>query len=48
MAKLYDAILDAGKEFNVVKFGKYALDSLRQEKGMRGWGGEVRALLLSV
>lgn len=45
MLALYKAVLDAGKEFNITKFGKYALDSLRQEKGLRGWGNEVRQML---
>lgn len=45
MAKLYDAILEAGKEHKMVKFGKFALDIMRQEKGMRGWGGEVLRLI---
>ena len=42
MASLYDSICEAGREFGMEPFGKYALDSLRQEKGLRGWGNEVR------
>lgn len=42
MLDLYNHIHDAGQEFGIVKFGKFALDSMRQEKGMRGWGREVR------
>ena len=42
MLPLYEAITEAGKDFGMVKFGKFALDTLRQEKGMRGWGREVR------
>lgn len=41
MLPLYQAVLEAGNEFNITKFGKFALDSLRQEKGLRGWANEV-------
>ena len=44
MAELYNALIEAGEEFGIAKVGKYAVDSLRQEKGMRAWGREVRQL----
>ncbi|KAG1709815.1 Dimethylglycine dehydrogenase, mitochondrial [Nymphon striatum] len=39
--KLYEALLDAGKEFGIGDFGTYAMSSLRIEKGFRGWGAEM-------
>ena len=41
MAGLYDAVMAAGKEFGIANFGVYALNSLRLEKGYRGWGAEL-------
>ena len=41
MAKLYDALWDAGEEFGISNFGTYAMNSLRMEKGYRGWGSEL-------
>ncbi len=38
---LYDALWTAGKEFGIADFGLYAVNSLRIEKGYRGWGAEL-------
>ncbi len=38
---LYDAIWNAGQEFDIANFGLYAVNSLRIEKGYRGWGAEL-------
>ncbi len=40
-AKLYDALLEAGKPFGVGDFGTYALNTMRIEKGFRMWGQEM-------
>jgi dimethylglycine dehydrogenase len=40
--KLYEALEKAGQEYGVGDFGTYALNSMRIEKGFRGWGAEVR------
>jgi len=41
MAKLYDAIMEAGKEFGIANFGGYAMNAMRMEKAYRGWGSEL-------
>ncbi len=41
MEGLYDALMAAGEEFGIANFGVYALNSLRMEKGYRGWGSEL-------
>ena len=41
MAALYQAIMAAGQEEGIDNFGTYAMNSLRLEKGFRGWGAEV-------
>ncbi|XP_076141035.1 dimethylglycine dehydrogenase, mitochondrial isoform X2 [Alosa pseudoharengus] len=41
MASVYKAIMDAGKEEGIDNFGTYAMNSLRLEKGFRGWGAEM-------
>ena len=41
MEKLYDAVVAAGGEFGIANFGVYAMNSLRMEKGYRGWGAEL-------
>jgi dimethylglycine dehydrogenase len=41
MAALYDALCQAGEEFGIVNFGLYAVNSLRLEKGYKGWGAEL-------
>ena len=38
MAKLYDLLSEAGEEFKIIDFGAHAMNSLRMEKGYRGWG----------
>ena len=38
---IYDAIWDAGQVHGIVDFGLYAVNSLRIEKGYRGWGAEL-------
>lgn len=43
-AELYEALLEAGEEFNIGDFGTYALTSLRIEKAFRAWGQEVRTV----
>lgn len=40
-AKLYEALLDAGKEHGVGDFGTLALNVMRQEKGFKMWGAEM-------
>ncbi|XP_038068616.1 dimethylglycine dehydrogenase, mitochondrial-like [Patiria miniata] len=40
-AKLYDALLEAGKPLGVGDFGTYALNAMRIEKGFRMWGQEM-------
>jgi len=41
MADVYDAVFAAGESHGIVNFGSYALNSLRMEKGYKGWGGEL-------
>ncbi|MCH8809241.1 MAG: GcvT family protein [Proteobacteria bacterium] len=41
LAELYDAIWDAGREFDIANFGVYAVNSLRIEKAYKGWGAEL-------
>ena len=41
MPALYDAIWEAGSDFGIADFGLYAVNSLRIEKGYRGWGAEL-------
>ena len=38
---LYDTIMEAGRPFDIVNFGLYAVNSLRIEKAYRGWGAEL-------
>lgn len=38
---IYAAIIEAGAEFDIADFGLYAVNSLRIEKGYRGWGAEL-------
>lgn len=38
---LYDAIWQAGRPHGIADFGLYAVNSLRIEKGYRGWGAEL-------
>ncbi len=41
METLYDAILDAGTEFDIGHFGSYAMNSMRMEKAFKAWGAEL-------
>jgi dimethylglycine dehydrogenase len=38
---LYKAVWAAGEEHGIADFGLYAMNSLRMEKGYRGWGAEL-------
>jgi dimethylglycine dehydrogenase len=41
LPSLYDALWDAGQAYGIADFGLYAVNSLRIEKGYRGWGAEL-------
>jgi dimethylglycine dehydrogenase len=41
LAKLYDAVWDAGQEFGIVNYGLYAANTMRVEKGYKAWGSEL-------
>jgi len=41
MERVYDALMDAGKAHGIANFGTYAMNSLRLEKGYKGWGAEL-------
>ncbi len=41
MAMLYDAIIDAGREYDITHFGLYAVNAMRMEKAYRAWGSEL-------
>ena len=41
MVPIYDALWEAGKEFDIRDFGMYAMDSLRLEKVYRGWKSDM-------
>jgi dimethylglycine dehydrogenase len=41
LPQLYDAIFAAGQTAGIKDFGLYAVNSLRIEKGYRGWGAEL-------
>ncbi|MBW1866948.1 MAG: FAD-dependent oxidoreductase, partial [Deltaproteobacteria bacterium] len=38
---IFDALMDAGKEFGVKPCGLHAIDSLRLEKGYRHWSSDI-------
>ena len=38
---LYQAVWAAGEDHGIADFGLYAMNSLRMEKGYRGWGAEL-------
>ncbi|WP_309664274.1 FAD-dependent oxidoreductase [Tabrizicola sp.] len=40
-AAVWDAVLQAGKPLGLSPFGMFALNSLRVEKGYRGWKGDL-------
>ncbi|MFQ6023896.1 MAG: FAD-dependent oxidoreductase, partial [Acidiferrobacterales bacterium] len=41
MEKLYDALMEAGKEYGIANFGLYAVNAMRMEKGYKAWGSEL-------
>ena len=41
MAATYSALWRAGEDYGIRDFGMYAMDSLRLEKGYRGWKGDL-------
>jgi len=41
LARLYDAIWEAGQRHGIADFGVQAVNSLRMEKGYRGYGSEL-------
>jgi dimethylglycine dehydrogenase len=41
LGELYDRLWQAGQPLGLADFGLYALNSLRLEKGYRGWGSEL-------
>ena len=41
MVPIYEALWEAGREFDMRDFGMYAMDSLRLEKVYRGWKGDM-------
>jgi sarcosine dehydrogenase len=40
-ATVYDALMEAGKEFGIANAGYRAIESLRLEKGYRAWGSDI-------
>lgn len=38
---VYDAIMEAGREFNIVNAGYRTIESMRLEKGYRAWGSDI-------
>lgn len=38
---LYNALVEAGAEYNIRDFGMYAMESMRLEKSYRGWKGDL-------
>ncbi len=38
---IFDALMEAGEEFDVKPCGLHAVDSLRMEKGYRHWSGDI-------
>ncbi len=41
LVSIYEAICNAGQAFDISNFGTYAVNSLRMEKGYKGWGHEL-------
>ncbi len=41
MEALYDALIEAGSEFDIADFGSYAANSLRMEKAYKAWGSDM-------
>ena len=38
MEKLYELLMDAGRDLKIINFGSHAMNSMRMDKGYRGWG----------
>ena len=38
---LYDAIIEAGRRFDIGHYGAYAMNAMRLEKGYRAWGMDL-------
>lgn len=43
MPEVFDALMASGERYGITLFGTYAMNSLRLEKGYRGWGSELTA-----
>jgi len=41
ISELDDALMQAGKDHGIQRFGTYAMNSLRLEKAYKGWGSEL-------
>ena len=41
MSEIYDLIIKEGKQESIIDFGTRAMNSMRIEKGYRGWGTEL-------
>lgn len=41
MVPLHDAIMAAGRHFDMCRFGAFAMNSMRLEKGYRAWGADL-------
>ena len=41
MEKIYDLLIDAGRDLEIINFGSHAMNSIRIEKGYRSWGSEL-------
>jgi glycine cleavage system aminomethyltransferase T len=39
--KIYELIIDKGKEFNLSNCGMHALDTMRMESGFLHWGHDI-------
>ena len=48
MAELYDAVMEAGRDYGAADVGLYAMNALRMEKGYRAWGLELTTELTPV
>jgi dimethylglycine dehydrogenase len=41
MARVYDALVQAGQAFGIRPFGAFAMNAMRLEKGYRAWGADL-------
>ena len=46
MNDVYDLIMKKGFNENIIDFGTRAMNSMRMEKGYRGWGSELTQRLV--